>query len=235
MKKIIFIAAVIFVMNFAPRVFANQIVPGGQFEAMAVEEIERILEEQGETRRHEINLLRPLADVSLPNGIINIQVSVPAVNYIGVTPVRARISVGGKMYRDVNFVVAVRIFDYAIIANHDLRIEVPVSESDFRIAEISVDGRSDYVKDIQEVKGLVPQRIVRAGSPVSISYFRQPVVLSSGNPVRIIVHYKGIEASAKGIAMTRGRIGEIIKVKNEASEKILSARVIDSATVEVIM
>ena len=39
---------------------------------------------------------------------------------------------------------------------------------------------------------------------------------------------------AKGIAMTRGRIGQVIKVKNEASQKILSAKVIDSQTVEVV-
>ncbi|MBQ3335831.1 MAG: flagella basal body P-ring formation protein FlgA [Selenomonadaceae bacterium] len=35
--------------------------------------------------------------------------------------------------------------------------------------------------------------------------------------------------------MTRGRIGSIVKVKNESSEKILSARVIDANTVEVTM
>jgi flagella basal body P-ring formation protein FlgA len=235
MKKVIFIAAVIFFMNFAPRVFANQFIPGGQFEAMAVAEIERILEERGETRRHEINLVRQLADVSLPNGVIDIKLSIPSgtVNYVGVTPVRARVSIGGKVYRDVNFVVEVKIYDYLIIANHDLQIEVPVSESDFRLAEIPVDGRGDYVKDITEVKGLVPQRIIRAGSPVSAIYFRQPVVVNNGTPVKIVVHYKGIEAMAKGFAMTRGRIGEVIKVKNESSQKIISAKVIDSGTVEV--
>ncbi len=224
-------------MNFAPRVFANQFVPGGQFEAMAVEEIERILDEQGETRRHEITLLRPLADVSLPNGVIDVKVSVPSgtVNYIGVTPVRARISIGGRMYRDINFVVSVKIFDFVVVANHDLKIEVPVTESDLRLVEIPVDGRDGYVKDIQEIKGLVPQRVIRAGSPVSMSYFSQPMVIKNGNPVKIIVHYKGIEATAQGVAMARGRIGEVIKVKNESSQKIISARVIDSNTVEVIM
>ena len=35
--------------------------------------------------------------------------------------------------------------------------------------------------------------------------------------------------------MTRARIGAMVKVKNEASEKILSARVIDANTVEVTM
>ena len=237
MKKIIFIAAVIFFMNFAPRVFANQIIPGGQIESMAFTEIEKLLSERGEGRRHEIALLRPLADFSVPNGVIDIKLSVPAamVNYTGVTPVKARVFVGGKMYRDINFVVSVKVFDFVLVANHDLRIETPITESDFRMEEVAIDGRTEYVKDVQEIVGLVPHRVIRAGSPVTVNYFQQPLAVLSGNPVKIIVRYNGIEATAKGIAMTRGRIGEVIKVKNEASQKIVTARVIDSGTVEVVM
>lgn len=224
-------------MNFAPRVFANQIVPGGQLEAMAISEVEKLLDAKGEIRRREIHLLRPLADISLPNGIIDIKVSVPSatVNYIGVTPVKARISLGGRVYRDVNFVVAVKVFDFVAVANHDLRIEVPVTESDFRLEEVVIDGRTEYVKDPLEISGLVPHRVIRAGTPVSINYFNQPVVVSMGRPVKIIVRYKGIEINATGTALTRGRIGEIIKVRNDASKKIISAKVIDSGTVEVVM
>ena len=237
MNRIILIAAVIFFMNFTPRVFANQIVPGGQLESMAISEIEMLLDSKGESRRREISLLNPLSDFSVPNGVIDIKVSVPSatINYIGVTPVKARISVGGRIYRDVNFVMSVKVFDFVAVANHDLRIETPVTESDFRMEEVPVDGRTEYVKDVQEIVGLVPHRIIRAGSPVSINFFRQPVAIASGQPVKIIVRYKGIEATAKGIALTRGRIGEVIKVKNEASQKIVSAKVIDAGTVEVVM
>ena len=237
MKKIIFIAAVIFFMNFAPRVFANQIIPGGQLAAMANSEIETLLASRGESRRHEITLQHPLADFSVPNGIIDIKISIPSamVNYTGVTPVKARISVGGKMYRDVNFVVLVRVFDFVFVANHDLRIETPVTESDFRMEEVAIDGRTEYTKDIQEIVGLVPHRFIRAGTPITANYFQQPVAVASGQPVKIIVRYNGIEASAKGIALTRGRIGETIKVKNDSSQKIVSAKVIDAGTVEVVM
>ena len=237
MKKFLFIAAVIFVMNFTPCVFASQILPGGQIASMAISEVERLLDERGETRRREISLVRPLADITLPNGVIDIKVSVPSgvVNYIGVTPVKARISIGGRMYRDVNFVVAVKVFDFVLVANHDLRIEKSVTQEDFRLDEVAIDGRTEYVKDFMEIAGLVPHRVIRAGAPVSLNYFQQPVAVSSGHLVRIIVRYKGIEISANGVAMTRGRIGEIIKVKNESSKKIISARVVDAGTVEVVM
>ena len=235
MKKIFFIAAVIFVMNFAPRVFANQIIPGGQLEAMAIAEVESLLEIGGEFRRHEIVMQRPLSDISLPNGVLDVKIMIPSatVNYTGVTPVKARIFLGGRMYRDVNFVVVVKIFDSALVASHDLRIEFPVTAADFHIEEIPVNGRTDYLVDASEIIGLVPHRLIRAGTPVTASYFQQPVAVTTGQPVRILLRYRGIEISANGISMARGRIGDVIKVKNASSQKILAAKVIDSQTVEV--
>ena len=85
------------------------------------------------------------------------------------------------------------------------------------------------------MNGLVPHRYIRAGSPITRTYFQQPVAVNTGQRVNIIINYNGIYASAKGIIMTRGRIGSLVKVKNEASEKILTAKVIDAQTVEVTM
>ena len=237
MNKIVFIAAVIFFMNLTPRLFANQIIPGGQIESMARTEIENLLASKGESRRYDISLIRPLADFSVPNGVIDIKLSIPAamVNYNGVTPVKARIYVGGKMYRDVNFVMSVKVFDFVLVSNHLLRMEVPVTEADFRMEEVAIDGRTEYVKDIQEILGLVPHRVINAGMPVTINYFQQPVAVAGNQQVKIIMRYKGIEISAKGTALTRGRIGEFIHVRNDASKKVISARVVDFQTVEVVM
>ena len=204
-------------MNLTPRLFANQIIPGGQIEAMARTEIENLLASKGESRRYDISLIRPLADFSVPNGIIDIKLSIPAamVNYNGVTPVK--------------------VFDFVLVSNHLLRMEVPVTETDFRMEEVAIDGRTEYVKDIQEILGLVPHRVINAGMPVTINYFQQPVAVAGNQQVKIIMRYKGIEISAKGTALARGRIGEVIHVRNDASKKVISARVVDFQTVEVVM
>lgn len=235
MKKIFFIAALILV-SLMPHTFANQIIPGEQIQAMATDEVERILQERGEFRRHEIIFMNNITKASLPNGVIDIKILMPStsLNYANVTPMRARISINGRNYRDITFGVLVKVYDTVLVANHDLRIEVPVNESDFRVEEIAINGRTEFVKDISEVKGLVPHRYIRAGQPIAVNYFQQPVAVDMGTPVKIIVKRGGLQASAKGIAMSRGRIGQIIKVKNEASQKIISARVVDDQTVEVV-
>ena len=237
MKKIFFaliILATLFNLSFT--VHAKQILSGAQIEEMTLAEVEKILDERGEFRRREITFRHRLSNIALPEGIIDVKILMPStsISYATGTPVKARIFVNDKPFRDLNFIVSIKIFDLAIIATHDLRIEVPVDESDFRVEEIAVDGRTDYLKDPAEVKGLVPHRFIRAGSPVTIDYFQQPVVIASGDIVRILFRQNGLQVAAKGIAMTRGRIGQVIKVKNEASQKILSARIIDSQTVEVV-
>ena len=221
---------------FSPITFAKQVLSGGQIETLALSEINAALDERGEFRRREINLMRSLTNVTLPEGIIDVKILLPStsISYSTTTPVKARIFINGKPYRDIPFMVSIKIFDLVLIANHDLRIETPVNESDFRVEEIAIDGRTEYLKDPDEVKGLVPHRFIRAGSPVTIDYFQQPVAVEAGHIVKIIFKQGGLQVSAKGVAMTRGRIGQIIKVKNEASQKIVSARIIDSQTVEVV-
>ena len=233
MKK--FLLTLILLLIISPNVFAAQVLSGTRIEELALSEINAALDERGEFRRREIMMMRSLTNLTLPEGIIDVKILLPnSINYTTSTPVKARIFVNDKPYRDLNFVVSIKIFDLALVAAHDLRIEVPVTESDFRIDEIVVDGRTDYLKDPAEVNGLVPHRFIRAGSPVTINYFQQPVAVESGRMVRIIYRQGGLTVSAKGTVMSRGRIGQIVKVKNENSQKILSARVLDSQTVEVV-
>lgn len=235
MKKIFFIAALFFVMGLMPRTFAYTIM-GAEIQAIALDAVEKAIAERGETRRHEIFFMQTAPNIKLPEGVVDVKARLPVqISYISLTPVRAEIFVNGRICRTVSFTVNVKVYDEVIVASHDLRIEVPVTAEDFHTAEIAIDGRNEYVKDVAEVVGLVPHRYIRGGSPVTKGYFQQPVVVNSGQRVNIIIKYNGIIASAKGVVMTRGRIGSLVKVKNETSEKILTAKVIDAQTVEVNM
>lgn len=235
MKKIIFFATLILIMSLTPRTFAYTIT-GIQLQTLALEAVENALAERGETRRHEITFLQMPFDVKLSEGVVDVKTDLPAqINYVSTTPVRLSIFVNGRPARTMSLAARIKVFDTAIVAKHDLRIERPVSAADFHVMEVPIDGRNEYVKDVAEVAGLVPHRFIRAGSPVTMAYFQQPVVVNSGQRVNIVINYNGIKVSAKGIVMTRGRIGSLVKVKNESSEKILTAKVIDANTVEVTM
>ena len=234
MKKF-FLLVTLLIVCLTPRVFAYT-VTGAELQAIAIDALERALAERGETRRHEIIFTQNPPDLKLPEGTVDVRTNLPAqISYISLTPVRATVYVNGRAWRTVSFTASVKVYETVLVANHDLRIEVPVTAEDFHEAEVAIDGRNEFVKDISEIVGLVPHRYIRGGSPVTKGYFQQPVAVNSGQRVTIILKSRGIRVSARGIVLTRGRIGSLVKVKNELSEKILTAKVIDSQTVEVSM
>lgn len=235
MKKILFVAALLLTLSLMPRTFAFTIT-GAEIETIARDSLEQAIVERGETRRHEISLTQRAPDVKLPEGVVDVKANLPVpISYLSLTPVRAQIFVNGRLYRTISFTARIKVYDSVIVANHDLKIEVPVTAEDFSTAEVVIDGRNEYIKDVSEIVGLVPHRYIRGGSPVTKGYFQQPVVVNAGQLVNIIFNQNGIKVSAKGIIMTRARTGAFVKVKNETSGKILTARVIDANTVEVTM
>lgn len=232
MKKVILLAALLWI-SLMPRAFAYTIT-GAELHAIALDALENALAERGEYRRHEIIFRQYPTDIKLPEGTVDVRAELPTtISYVSLTPVRAIIFVNGRAYRTISFSASVKVYDTVLVATRDLRVEQQVSEGDFRLTEVAVDGRNEYVKEVSQVAGLVPHRFIRAGSPVTLSYFQQPIAVNPSQRVTIIVNYRGIKATAQGIVMTRGRIGDLVKVKNETSERILTARVIDAHTVEV--
>lgn len=212
-----------------------QKVWGAELEGMAIAKIESMLDERGDLRRREITLNRNLYDMDVPDGQLEIIPSVSSnINLTSYTPVTLRIMVDGRTVKVLNFLVNVRIYDTVLVTNHDLRFDEPISESDFRLEEIVIDGRSEPLKDFKAIKGLVPVRMIRAGSPVTIALFQEPLVIEVNQPVRIVTRINGVEVVAKGVSMGRGRIGKVIRVRNETSGKVLSGRVVDAQTVEVV-
>ncbi len=225
----------LFLLMAIPASVGAQVISGRDIEAATINKIDMILNDRGDMRRRDIHFFHQLQNVVIPDGMASIEVEMPGrVNYAGMTSVIARFRVDGRICKTLSYTVKVRIYDVVLVATHDLKFDSTINAADFRQDEIIVDGRTDYIKDFSLIRNLVPSQMIRAGSPVTINMFRTAMVVVANQPVRLRVRYHGIEASAKGIAMNRGRVGELIKVKNESSGKIVTGRVIDGQTVEVI-
>lgn len=230
-----FLAFLLLMLITAPTSVNAQVISGRDIEAATVNKIDMVLNDRGDMRRRDVHFFHQLQNIVVPDGMASLEVEMPGrINYAGMTSVTVRCRVDGRICKSLNFTVRVRIYDVVLVAAHDLSYDKPISAADFRQDEIIVDGRTDFIQDFSLIKNLVPSRMIRAGSPVTLNMFRTAMVIVANQPVRLRIRYHGIEASAKGIAMNRGRVGEMIKVKNESSGKIITGRVVDEQTVEVI-
>jgi len=212
-----------------------QVIPSEQFAALAAEKLEERLSSIGETRRHELKLLRAPQAMHLPEGEVTCEVQLPKViNYGLSTPVNMLVYVKGKLFRRTVCYYKVLVYEQVLLVTRDLGLEHPFTAADVRSEEREVEASSaDYFHSADEVIGKVPARVLKAGQVLRRHMVQMPVAVEVGTPVDILVDVNGIQVKAEGVALQKGRIGAYIRVRNARSGKFLRAKVIDSHTVQI--
>lgn len=213
-----------------------QIIDDSQMAYLAKLKILEKLTEMNETRRREVTLLRGASTLHAPSGKLKIEATLPReIRYNMTTPVYLMIYVNDKFYRRATCYYRVVVYDKVLVATKDLSLEKEITAKDVRIEDIAVENQGEvYLKDSSAVIGKVPSRVIKSGAPIKENMLQSPIVIESGVNVTIISNKNGIRISAEGVAMQRGRIGKIIRVRNATSKKVLRAKVVDAHTVELV-
>lgn len=213
-----------------------QILTDTQMIRTANAKIEEKLVEMGEKRKHSVTLLKSSPTLHIPPGKLRIEATLPRdIRYNMTTPVYILIYIDDKFYRRATCYFRVEVYDKVLVAARDLPLEKEITAKDLRLENIAVENQGEvYLKDSAAIIGKVPSRVIKANTPIRENMIQSPIVIESGVTVTIISNKNGIKISAEGIAMQRGRIGKIIRVRNAASKKVLRAKVIDSRTVEIV-
>lgn len=236
----------LFVLGFSPRAEAiyggntqaesfPQLVSSQKLAGLARQQLELELYKCGEDRRHVLTLTTNPSAVHLPSGKVSFVAEIPGtLRYGGVQPVHISILLDQKLYRRVICYYRVQVFEKVLVAGANLPLETVISPAAVRVEEREVVGaKGRYLTKAEEIEGRVPIRYIRMGQPIEQSMLQNPVVIHSGAPVRLIASYNGVEVSAEGVALQKGRIGEVIKVRNAKSAKTLRGKVIDASTVKI--
>ncbi len=101
------------------------------------------------------------------------------------------------------------------------------------LQDVAIKQNQPYIYDIQQVLGKVAKRTIRANIPIQAYMLKTPALISKGASVNIIIHTQGIRISTQGTALSNGQLHQRIKVKNNSSNKIVEAFVVDKNTVQV--
>jgi flagella basal body P-ring formation protein FlgA len=93
--------------------------------------------------------------------------------------------------------------------------------------------RSRYFNRSAEVVGMVLRRNVAAGEPLTLEDLAEPVLVKSGQTVTLKAGSGGMQLSTLARAEQNGRLGQIIRVRNLESARLVNARVIGAGEVRV--
>ena len=93
--------------------------------------------------------------------------------------------------------------------------------------------RQGYFTDQQSLIGMDSKRSLKAGSVINPHMVQAPFVIQRHQKVVLSINKPGIAVQMNGIALTKGRLGERIRVRNSSSQKVLQGVVVSSERVLV--
>jgi flagella basal body P-ring formation protein FlgA len=212
-----------------------QLMSSQKLAGIARQQLELELHKMGESRRHVLTLTSAPGNIRLPAGKLRYEAELPGkIRYSGVQPVHIRLFIDENLYRRVICYYRVQVFEKVLVAGMDLGLEKTIAPNAVRIEEREVAGsQGRYLEKYEDIAGRVPIRYIHMGQPIEQNMLQNPVVIHTGAPVKLVTNHKGIQVSAEGIAMQKGRVGGRIKVRNAHSSRILQGKVIDASTVEI--
>lgn len=213
-----------------PQVMSSQKLAG-----IARQQLELELYKVGEGRRHVLTLTASPQDMRLPAGKVRYEAEIPGkLRYGNVQPVHIRVFVDEKLYRRAICYYRVQVFEKVLVASMNLGVEQAIAANAVRLEEREVlGGEGRYLTKYEDIAGRVPIRYIHMGQPIEQNMLQNPVVINPNSPVKLIANINGVQVSADGIALQKGRIGGMIRVRNAHSNRLLQGRVIDANTVEI--
>jgi len=123
----------------------------------------------------------------------------------------------------------------AIVAVRDIPKGKVISLGDVRREKLPSSKVVGGVLTLDSVLGKVAKRDIRAGEVVKERDLEPNFVVKRGRPVRIIYEANGIHVELPAIALENGAVGDIIKVRNVSTGKVIVCKVIGENTVKFLL
>lgn len=119
----------------------------------------------------------------------------------------------------------IKILRKGLIARRALQSGDALTGADVETEWVNVTFIKDQLAKIEDIARMTPKRFIGIRQPVLISELKKTIVVQRGQIVRVTYGDGGFEISTQMKAEDAGGIGDLIRVKNTETQKILSARV----------
>ncbi|SHI51808.1 flagellar basal body P-ring formation chaperone FlgA [Propionispora hippei] len=186
-----------------------------------------------EDNRLMITPLNLPADIELPPGTADYYIELPyGVRFNFPTVVYAVVTLNGQAYTKVSLSLDVRLFQDVVVAARSLAANELIAPDSIKYERMDIGRLSQgYMTNLVDVAGMQARRTISPGTPLNKYMLAQPEVIKRGAMVSILVRMGDMEVMATGEAMQNGSVGDIIRVRNVNSKKVVTAQVLDGTSV----
>ena len=122
-----------------------------------------------------------------------------------------------------------------VMAKSVIARDTPLTANDVELKPYNVSAqRRDVLMVLDDAIGFSSKHALQPGRPITKEELVSPVLVGRDQPVMIVYQSAGITASMPGVALKNGRKGELVKVRNASSQRVISAMVAESGVVTTV-
>ncbi len=156
----------------------------------------------------------------------------PGQRGVGTTSVGVRCA--GPTPWTVYVQATVALLEQVLVTTHPITRGATLGTSDVQLDVQDVSRLSQgYLTDLKEVDGMIARRSIPAGTVLNLGLVQAPKVVRRGETVILLARASGMEIRMEGRAMSDGAIGDVIRVRNVSSGRVVEGTVVSPGVVEV--
>ena len=182
-----------------------------------------------------VSRLKVLGKKLVPAGKIHFQLFQKDKRRLaGYTRLVAVVSVNGVAKNKVRLSGWVDVFESVVCARRNLKKGKIIEEGDLCLARKNISHLSSKIlTDMGKAVGLMVKHTIRKETCIKEWMLGKPLIVERGDMVTILAESGNLEVTVPGRVLVKGYIGELIRVQNSMSKKVIYARVINNSTVSV--
>lgn len=221
----------IFLLFFSTKSFAEDTSANGQVNAQIQRYMESLLEDR--FVKFELDIQPVDARLNLSYCSSDLQIQHRPSNRIS-GRLTMKISCDGESPWRIHVPVKVQAFDNIVVSRLPLAMGTQITEQDVTVELKDVSRlRNGYFSSASQVAGYVTKRPLGADQVLNANLLKPPQMIDRGEKVVILAEGSGLSIRTTGIAMEDGAHGELIRVKNAKTNKVVEGRISGPGQIKV--
>ncbi len=174
-------------------------------------------------------------DVTIPSEKVTVKIKGRAnEDFIGQTSFTASLREGTKLLREEHVKAALSVLMDVVVSTKSLHSGALIGANDVKVMQKWYDTvPQNRVSDLKEVIGKKLSVSVNPHTEITKNVLKDCPVVRRNEPVRIVLDNGVLCITATGVSQEDGILGDVIRVQNTASKRVIHARVRGNALVAV--
>ncbi len=130
--------------------------------------------------------------------------------------------------------VTVKVYKNVAVLKRPVTRNMPLTEADIVFEKTDINRlNAGYYTEINEITGKILTQNLAPGTILTQHLLKTPMAIKRGQLVTLIAKNSAIEVRAEGKALSRGAVGDRIRVKNLKTQRIIEGVILDNQLINV--